>query len=47
MRAYYQRYRDNNAGTDDFIAVAREIGGAKAEAVLREWLFDAGVPPKP
>jgi hypothetical protein len=28
-------YRDNNAGIDDFIAVAKEIGGAKAKSVLR------------
>ena len=47
MHAYYERYRDSNAGTDDFIAVARELGGAKAEAVLREWLFKAGVPAMP
>jgi aminopeptidase N len=47
LRTYYQRHRDGNAGTDDFIAVAREIAGPQAEAVLRDWLFGAEVPSRP
>jgi aminopeptidase N len=47
LRTYYQRHRDGNAGTEDFIAVAREVAGASAEVMLRDWLFGAEVPPKP
>ncbi len=47
LRTYYQRHRDSNAGTEDFIAAAREVAGARAEAVLRDWLFDDEVPAKP
>lgn len=47
LRTYYERYRDGNASTDDFIAVAREIGGPNTEPLLRAWLFDPNVPAMP
>ena len=44
LRVYYERYAGGNASTEDFIAVAEEIGGETAVAVLQEWLYLDGVP---
>lgn len=45
LRAYYNRHQGGNATTDDFVALAAEIGGARAADALRAWLFSDGLPP--
>ena len=44
LREYYRRYQGGSASTADFMAVARELGGEQAEAVLKEWLYGKNVP---
>ncbi len=44
LRTYYERYAGGNASTADFLAVAGEIGGEEAAAVLTEWLYSPSVP---
>lgn len=44
LQTYYDRFAGGNASTADFMAVAGEIGGDKAVAVLTEWLYSDTVP---
>lgn len=46
MRTYYERYKNSNASTEDFIKVAEEISGKPARELLSAWLFQRGLPPK-
>jgi aminopeptidase N len=47
-RAWFQRYRDSVASTDDFIALATEISGdPSVTAFLRDWLYGRKTPPMP
>jgi len=47
LRTYYDRYQNGIASTQDFIDVAAEIAGPDAEDVLKDWLFEQTVPPRP
>jgi len=47
LRTYYQRYQYSNASTEDFIAVAEEVGGRDLGTFFDGWLYDDNVPPKP
>ena len=44
MRAYYQRYRDRNASTGDFIAAMEEVSGRRLDWFFDQWLYRPGVP---
>lgn len=44
MRTYYQRFRDRNASTADFIAVMEEASGRGLGRFFDQWLRRPGVP---
>jgi aminopeptidase N len=46
-RGWTQRYRDQSAGTADFIALASQIAGRDLTAFLRDWLYGERTPPMP
>jgi aminopeptidase N len=47
LQAYYQRFRDSNASTDDFIAVAEEASGEELGDFFEAWLFRVELPDIP
>lgn len=47
LQTYYARYRDGNAATADFIAVAEEISGQHLDALFDAWLYQPPLPPIP
>ncbi|MDP9383542.1 MAG: M1 family peptidase [Chloroflexota bacterium] len=47
LRTYYDRYRDGNAGTEDFIAVAEEVSGRDLHSFFAAWLYGEELPPIP
>ena len=47
LRNWYERYRDSNATTADFIAVAEETSGADLGDFFDAWLYGEAVPPIP
>ncbi len=47
LRAYADRYRDGNASTADFIAVAQETSGQDLGQFFQDWLYNAPLPPIP
>ncbi len=44
IRAYYAEYRDGNARTADFRALAERISGETLERFFKQWLHRPGVP---
>ena len=44
MRAYYKRYRDANASTDDFRQVMEEAAGTDLRWFFQQWLMRPGSP---
>ncbi|WP_399084848.1 M1 family metallopeptidase [Streptomyces sp. BBFR2] len=46
-RAWVTRYRDGNASTADFTALASAVSGRDLSAFLHAWLYDAKTPPMP
>ncbi|MCQ4082962.1 M1 family metallopeptidase [Streptomyces sp. RB6PN25] len=46
-RAWVTRYRDGNASTADFIALASQTAGRDLSGFLRPWLYGATTPPMP
>jgi len=47
LRGYATRYRDANASTANFIAVASAISGQNLTAFFRTWLYAPAAPPMP
>jgi aminopeptidase N len=47
LKAWYERYKDGNASTTDFMALANEISGQDLEDFFNEWLYEQEVPPIP
>ncbi len=47
LRTYYERYRDGNATTDDFIGVAEEISGQELGDLFDAWLYQSELPDIP
>ena len=43
--AWPERYRNGNATTDDFIALAEEISGQDLETFFQGWLYEITLPP--
>ena len=47
-KAYPARFRDRNASTEDFIALAAELSGRRdVVPFLRDWLYGTKTPPMP
>jgi aminopeptidase N len=44
LRTYFENYKNKNASTEDFIALAEEIGRQDLQAFFREWLFETELP---
>jgi aminopeptidase N len=44
IRAYYSRYREKNASSDEFRAVMEEASGKPLDRFFQQWLHRAGVP---
>jgi aminopeptidase N len=47
LETHSERYRDGNASTADFIALAEEVAGADLGALFDAWLFEPALPPLP
>jgi aminopeptidase N len=47
LRTYAERYRNGNASTADFVAVAEETSGKQLDALFDAWLYGDGLPPLP
>jgi aminopeptidase N len=45
LQTYAARFRDGNATTDDFVALAEEISGQDLDEFFAAWLHDAEMPP--
>lgn len=47
LRTYYQRHQGGTASTDDFLAVAVELGGDGVAPLMRSWLYGTELPSLP
>jgi aminopeptidase N len=47
LKSYFARYRNGNATTDDFIAIAEEISGKELNEFFDAWLNSEQIPPIP
>lgn len=47
LRTWVERFSGRNATTDDFLALASEVAGFDAAALLHPWLHDTPLPPLP
>jgi aminopeptidase N len=47
LKKYFERYKDGNATTDDFIAVAEEVSGKELTGFFDGWLYGEKIPPIP
>ncbi len=47
LRTYYDRFKDGNASTDDFIAVSEAVSGLDLTEFFDAWLFGDEIPEKP
>jgi aminopeptidase N len=47
LKTYHERYKDGNARTADFIAVAEEVSGKELSAFFENWLYSGNLAPIP
>jgi len=47
LSTYFERYKNGNATTDDFIAVAEEVSGKELTEFFNGWLYSEQIPPIP
>ena len=47
LPTYFERYKNGNATTDDFIAVAEEVSGKELTEFFDGWLYSEKIPPIP
>jgi aminopeptidase N len=47
MKTYFERYKNGNASTKDFIAVAEEVSGKDLADFFNGWLYEDKMPPIP
>jgi aminopeptidase N len=47
LQTYAERFRYKNASTEDFIALAEEIGGQELDGLFQAWLYAEEKPPFP
>lgn len=44
IRLFYEKYRNKNAMTDDFINVMEEVSRRDLDAFFKQWLYSTGLP---
>ena len=44
LRTYTARYKDSNAGAEEFIALAEEVSGQELGEFFEAWLYSAELP---
>ena len=44
MRLYYEKYRNQNALTNDFMSVMENVSGKNLDKFFKQWIFEAGEP---
>ncbi|MBI5297823.1 MAG: M1 family peptidase [Chloroflexi bacterium] len=47
LKTYFERFKNGNATTDDFIAVAGQVSGRDLGAFFDGWLYSGDIPPIP
>lgn len=47
LKTYFARYKNSNASTDDFIAIAQEVSGKDLTRFFNDWLYGEKIPPIP
>ncbi len=47
LQTYYQRFRDSNASTADFVAIAEEVSGQPLQEFFEAWLYAEDMPDIP
>lgn len=47
LRIYYDRFKDGNVRTGDFIAVSEEVSRQELDAFFESWLYSEEMPPIP
>ena len=47
LRAYFKKYKNSDAGSDDFIAIAKEVSGQDIDPLFDTWLEDKIMPDMP
>jgi aminopeptidase N len=47
LKTYFERYKNGNASTADFIAVAEEVSGKKLTEFFNGWLYNKEIPAIP
>ena len=47
LQTYFERYKNGNATTDDFIAVAEEVSGKELTEFFDSWLYSEKIPSIP
>jgi aminopeptidase N len=47
MKTYFALYKNGNATTDDFIAVAEKVSGKELNEFFDTWLYSETIPPIP
>ncbi len=47
LKTYYDRYKNGNAATEDFVSVAEEVSGKELGEFFNNWLYSGKLPPIP
>jgi aminopeptidase N len=47
LKTYFAMYKNSNATTDDFIAVAEKVSDKELDELFDLWLYDEALPPMP
>ena len=47
LKTYFERYKNGNASTDDFIAVAKDVSGKDLTGFFNSWLYSEKMPSIP
>jgi aminopeptidase N len=47
LRSYFAMYKNSNATTEDFIAVAKKVSGKELDGLFDSWLYGKKMPPIP
>jgi len=47
LRAYYERFGNGTASTQDFIVLAEEVSGEELDDLFHAWLYATEIPPMP
>ena len=47
LKTYFERYKNGNATTEDFVSVAEEVSGKELGEFFNNWLYSGILPPIP